>query len=90
MAKLEEYHTFFDIDNVELKAWNRCAVAFNIRADEGAEMCEEYLNQFSVDERNMVALMAQRVMKDGYEETKRNIIRGYNAIRPHFADVENG
>jgi len=81
---LNEYHTFADIDDDELRAWNRCAVAFNIRADEGPEVCEEYLKQFSDDDRRFISNMFLRIQYDGYEITRAAVSRNYNAIRPVY------
>lgn len=87
---LEEYHTFMDIEDVELRAWNRCAVIFNIVADEedAKTMWRDYFNQFTEEDQNSIRKMYQRIKNDGYELTRAAVSRRYNAIRPVYADVE--
>jgi hypothetical protein len=84
---LEEYHTFNDVEDQELRAWNRCAVAFNIAADESIELMREYLNQFNNAARTDISNMYKRIKNDGYEFTRAAVSRRFNAL-PH-EDTEN-
>lgn len=84
---LEEYHTFNDVEDQELTAWNRCAVAFNIAADESIELMRDYLNQFSKEARTNIANMYKRIKDDGYEFTRAAVSRRFNSM-PH-EDIVN-
>lgn len=85
---LEEYHTFNDIDDVELRAWNRCSVAFNIAADESIQLMKEYVSQFDNQARTDIADMYKRIKNDGYELTRAAVSRRINAQpRDEVADA---
>jgi len=81
---LNEYHTFADVDDRELRAWNRCAVAFNILADENRDLMNEYLAQFSEEDKWDIHNMYERIKNDGYQQTRAAVSRNYNAIRPVY------
>lgn len=86
---IEEYHTFNDVEDRELRAWNRCAVAFNIAADESVDLMRKYLEQFSKDERTDISNMYKRIKNDGYELTRAAVSRRFNAIpREEAVDAE--
>lgn len=79
---LEEYHTFNDVEDQELRAWNRCAVAFNIAADESIELMREYLEQFGKEARTDISNIYKRIKDDGYEFTRAAVSRRFNGL-PH-------
>jgi len=83
---LEEYHNFMDVEDVELRSWNRCAVIFNIAADEAEGMWKEYFAQFNEEDQKSIRKMYQRIKNDGYEFTRAAVSRRYNAIRPVYAE----
>lgn len=88
---IEEYSNFNDVNDVELKAWNRAAVAFNIAADEGLVKMKEYVGQFSDEDRVLISATFKRIKDDGYERTRAAISRGYQSRRPAddgFSDAE--
>lgn len=79
---LEEYHNFNDIEDQELRAWNRCAVAFNIAADESVELMRTYLGQFDKEDRVAISDTYKRIKNDGYELTRAAVSRRFNSL-PH-------
>lgn len=79
---LNEYHNFNDVEDTELRAWNRCAVAFNIAADESMDMMRQYLGQFDKVARKNISDVYTRIKNDGYEFTRAAVSRRFNGL-PH-------
>lgn len=90
MANVNDYYNFNDVNDVELKAWNRASVFFNIMADEGVALSKEYMNQFSKDDRAAILAIFGRVKNDGYEFTRKSINRDYQARRNPAEDYRVG
>lgn len=72
--------TFNDIVNPELRAWNRCAMVFNLAKDHSPKQAAKYASQFPEHERNELTGMYNRIISDGYETTRaavnRNVVNG--------------
>lgn len=66
---------FTDITNQELRVWNRCAMIFNIMKDKGIKEGAKYASEFSIEERNQISQMYERINRDGYEQTRAAINR---------------
>lgn len=66
---------FTEIKNQDLRVWNRCAMIFNIMKDKDAKAAAEYAKTFSMEERNQISLMYERIRKNGYEATRAEINR---------------
>lgn len=67
--------TFDDIENVTLRTWNRCSMAFNILEDKGEEASQAYLEQFDNKERKQMMVMFNYIRAKGYEATKAEVMR---------------
>ena len=70
-----QFDTFNNINNKELRTWNRCATVFNIMARHGSEILNKYLGNFTEEERNDLSQMFKRVKENGYESTRAEINR---------------
>jgi len=75
---IDEYHAFNDVEDRELRAWNRCAVAFNIAADESIDTMRKYISQFSNEDRTDISEMYKRIKNEGYERTRASVSRRFN------------
>ena len=62
---------FNDIKDVKLQTWNRCAIAFNLAADEGPAASRNYLNQFSEVDKKKILGMFDTIGKFGYEAVRK-------------------
>lgn len=87
---VNEYHNFNDVTHVELRAWNRASVAFNILADEGQEMMKEYISQFSDEDKQAIKTVIGRVKNDGYERTRTAVSRNFQETRDVNSDYDVG
>lgn len=65
---------FNHIEFQPLRVFNRCVMLFNIKEDEGQAAAEEYLKQFSKDEKIEMWNMYLIVKKLGAEEVRRQIM----------------
>lgn len=77
-------NNFSDVEFRPLRIWNRCVVAFNLREDSGQVAHEEYLKQFSEDEKKEMLDMLSLVKRFGADKIKQMIIRG----NPLLAEVD--
>ena len=67
---------FDDIENVTVRTWNRCAMAFNLQEDKGDAASERYLEQFDERSKRQMLIMFNYIKAKGYEATKREVFRG--------------
>lgn len=68
---------FYDVVNPKLRAWNRLNIIFNIKEFlKNNPLSVEYASQFKKADLVELGRMAIRVKKNGYENTRREIIRG--------------
>lgn len=67
--------TFNDIQNAELRAWNRCSVIFNISKDKTIKEAVAYAAQFTQEAKDDISNMFNAIKKDGYEFTKARVSR---------------
>lgn len=70
---LDKYGTFEEIDNPELKAWNRCAACFNIVAAESYEDMKTYASHFNEESKGQMSKIFNRIKSNGYEKTLKEI-----------------
>jgi hypothetical protein len=70
-----QFDNFNNIENNELRTWNRCATVFNILKLHGSKVLNKYLEQFSEDERKAIAGMFATIKEKGYEFTRARINR---------------
>lgn len=67
---------FKEVENKDLRAWNRTSVFFNLYGAQGKEAAQGYVMQFDVQEREEIMSIFQRVKTDGYNVTRNAIIGG--------------
>ena len=67
--------TFNDIQNAELRAWNRCSVIFNLSKDKTIKEAVAYAAQFTQEAKDEISNMFNTIKKDGYEVTKARVSR---------------
>lgn len=73
------YPNYADILNPTLRAWNRLNTVFNIKEIlHNNSMAVKYVAQFPKHEQIAIALLAAKVSKDGYENTRRELVRKNN------------
>lgn len=85
-SSFQAYSVFNDGGSDVLKAWNRCATFFNIIKDIDMDNARSYIRQFSNDEINKVNTILAMIRRDGYEDTKRRVMKG-DVV---FLEVSNG
>lgn len=73
------YPLFNDIRNPKLRAWNRLNIIFNMKESIGSYAANGYTKQFKKDELLEILRMGVRVLREGYENVRRSIIRENNA-----------
>lgn len=69
------YSLFRDVDNPTLRAWNRCAVLFNIEEDLGEGSSAGYAATLTDAERMAVITMFVHIKEVGYENAKREVFK---------------
>ncbi len=69
---------FNGVGNRELQAWNRCAIFFNLIGTDGRDAATRYCNRVPTGERPEMQFIFDRIKQDGYERTKRAVIRNNN------------
>lgn len=62
---------FNQIKDVKLQTWNRCAIMFNLAADEGPSAARNYMSQFTKEEQEKVFGMLDCIKKFGYSEVRK-------------------
>lgn len=72
-----DYPAFNEVTNSDLRVWNRCAAMFNA-GSKSLMLMKEYLKQFSPIEIAEIKAMLARIRKNGYTNTKQEIIRANN------------
>jgi hypothetical protein len=73
------YSTFDEISNATLRAWNRLNVVFNIKEIlRNNAMAVNYVKQFDKKDQIAIAVLAVKITKNGYENTRREIMKANN------------
>lgn len=80
MTTIFDYSTFDEVRSPNLRTWNRLNVLFNMREVFGpqSQMALNYLKKFKEADRTEIAKLAIKISKNGYENTRREIIRNNN------------
>lgn len=73
------YSLFTEIRSPILRSYNRANTYLNIKDRHGPEVGKKYLKKF--DRNNLLGIYSimSLIAKDGYEQTRRNIMRKNNA-----------
>ncbi len=69
------YPTFHEITDPKLRAWNRLNVIFNMKETVGNAASVDYSKQFDKQDKIAIVLLAAKVIKQGYENVRREFIR---------------
>ncbi len=70
-----QFETFHDVNNKELRIWNRCASVYNILARHGNDAMQKYLTNFTEVEREELSQMFATIKEQGYESVRARINR---------------
>ena len=73
MSNKKSSNTFNHIEDVKLRTWNRCAVAFNIMADCGIEEAKKYMGKLDQEGKAQVLGMLDCIKRFGYETVRKTI-----------------
>jgi hypothetical protein len=65
--------------NKELRAWNRLNIIFNMKQMLNNSRAQEYATHFKGSDLVEIGKMAIRIKRNGYENTRREIMRKNNA-----------
>jgi hypothetical protein len=73
------YSLFTEVRNPVLRSYNRANTYLNIKDRHGVEVGKRYLKKF--DRNGLLGLYSimSLIAKDGFEQTRRNIMRANNA-----------
>lgn len=66
---------FDNVENKELRAWNRCAVIFNLMTDHGKDQALRYAGLFNGEDKKDISNMYNKIKSNGYEKTKAEVSR---------------
>ena len=77
MTTIFDYSTFDEIRDPNLRTWNRLNAMFNMKEvfGEQSQMALNYLKKFTQQDRILLAKMAININQNGYENTRREIMR---------------
>ena len=74
-----DYPTFDDVKNPTHGSWNRLNSTLNMKEFfTNSNMAHNYLKKFSHKDQIELAKLSILISKNGYENTRRSIIRGNN------------
>jgi len=71
------YSTFSEIEHAPLRIYNRAVMSYNILEDAGRAAVEEYVKNFTKDERMEMIAMTSLVKKHGPKTVKEWVTTGY-------------
>lgn len=71
---------FNEVENPDLRAWNRAAVFFNMFGDQGKVPAQMYVSQFNEDDKKAILDMFARVKANGYNETRTAVLQQSAAV----------
>lgn len=69
------YPSFKEITDPKLRAWNRLNVIFNIKEAVHNAAATEYAKQFSKEDKFMIVLLSAKIVKEGYENVRREFLK---------------
>lgn len=79
--EFQGFSTFDEVEDVTLKAFNRCAMMFNILEVHGFELAERYAEAIEEEGRFHMFIMYSYVKECGLDTVKREISRGELSIK---------
>lgn len=80
------YSNFSEIEHAPLRIYNRAVMAFNILEDAGKAAVEEYLKEFSAEEKTQMYAMTTLVRKHGPKTVKDWVTKG--VVFPEYMTEE--
>lgn len=73
------YSLFNEVRNPTLRAWNRLNAIFNMKElIKNNAMAVNYMKKFNHKDQVAIAVLAAQITKNGYENTRREIMRKNN------------
>jgi len=73
------YSSFDEVASPLLRAWNRLNVVFNMKEIlRNNAMAVNYVKQFDKKDQIAIAVLAAKITKNGYENTRREIMKANN------------
>ena len=75
MSEFMGYPLFENVRNPVLRSYNRANIYINIKERHGSVPAERYLKKLDRNELLSVYTMMKRIHTDGYEQTRRNVMR---------------
>lgn len=71
MSKFKGSPLFNTVKDVRLQTWNRCAIVFNLTADQGREAAKSYVAQFTDEDKTRISNMFKLIEQYGYETIRK-------------------
>lgn len=72
------YPLFNSLENVNLQAWNRLAVYFNIISAAGTEEAKKYVGKFNDFEKIRIKNLMKDIQERGYNTVRREVLMENN------------
>lgn len=74
-----EMPTFNDVKDPILRTWNRLNIIYNMKEMANNHLSTRYAERFNKKDKIALLRMAAKVANDGYENTRREILRTRNS-----------
>ena len=71
-----KFNMFNEVNPPRLKVFNRVVMAFNLLEDFGQARMEDYLEQFSLEDRLDIKVMSNYILKVGPDQARREVTKG--------------
>lgn len=69
------FNKFNEIQHTPLRVFNRVAMLFNIKEDQGEETAKEYVNCFTESERKQMLMVMVAIEKQGVEAVRKAVTK---------------
>ena len=70
-----KFNTFSDVKDTTLRAYNRVAMAYNLREDFSVGVMEEYFNMFDEDSKKQMLVIILAIKAKGLDEVKKEVMK---------------
>jgi hypothetical protein len=81
-------NNFNEIECQPLKDYNRCVLACNILEDSGRAYMENYLSQFTKQERYRISKVYSRVKKYGTKQVIKEVTQGMTFTNDDYVPIQ--
>jgi hypothetical protein len=69
------YSSFKNIEDPDLRGWNRLMTYLTIVRDIGTDQGSQYLGQFEHDDQKKIIDLSERIKREGLNNVKKSILR---------------